>query len=192
MVMRDSFVGLFHLPPPGPEPRVLLDLGSNIGTTMAHFAHLYERCLVFGVELDAESVSLCKRNIEPWRDRCEVLHAAVAASDGTSGYERRAGNEWGFRIGSGSTLVRTLSLDSIVERFALDQIDYLKMDVEGAEAEILRAGGDWPERVRVLKVEVHTPYTVDEALGDLSTLGFACERDERHKACVVARRPATE
>jgi hypothetical protein len=124
-----------------------------------------------------------------WRGLSTCRHRGESAHPGEHDLEP---NTWGFRIGSGSTLVRTLSLDSIVERFALDQIDYLKMDVEGAEAEILRAGGDWPERVRVLKVEVHTPYTVDEALDDLSTLGFSCERDERHKACLVARRPATE
>jgi len=188
LVLVDTFVSGYHLPPPDVKPRVILDLGSNIGTTIAHFAHLYGDVKVFGVELDAESAELCAKNIAPWGDRCQVLQTAVAATDGMNRYDRRAGNEWGFRIGSGSSPVRTVSIDSLVGQFGLSEIDYLKMDIEGAERDVLRSGGQWPERVRSLKVELHDQYTVEEAFEDLAKLGFVCERDDKHWACVVARR----
>lgn len=188
-VLRDTFVGLYHLPPPEMEPRVILDLGSHIGTTIAHFAYLYKKVRVFGVELDAENVELCARNITVWGDRCHVLHAAIAATDGISRYNRRVGNEWGFRIGSGSSPVRTVSIEKVLDHFGLREIDYVKMDIEGAEREVLRSGDRWSERVRSLKVEVHRPYTVEAAFEDLVNLGFSCQRDDRHWACVVARRP---
>ena len=188
-VLRDTFFGRFHLPPREIEPRVILDLGSNIGTTMAHFAHLHRDALICGVELDEENAALCVRNTARWNDRCRLLHAAVAARNGTAQYEREVGiHRWGFRIGSGSAPARAMSLDSIVEHFGLEKIDYVKMDIEGAECEVLRNPGQWPHRVQSLKMEVHPPYTVDEAAHDLAQLGFSCERDARHKTCVVARR----
>jgi FkbM family methyltransferase len=185
--LLDTFLGLYHLPPPGTEPRVILDLGSNIGTTIAHFAYLYDDVRVCGVELDTENAALCARNIAPWGDRCEVLHAAVAGKDGTSGYDREVGDELAFKIGSGSSPVRTLSLDSVLDHFDLQEVDYVKMDIEGAELEVLQNAGRWPERVRSLKVEVHPPCTVEAVFGELVDLGYWCHRDDRHWSCVVAR-----
>jgi hypothetical protein len=38
-VLDDTFAGRFHLPPPDVEaPELVVDLGANIGTTMAHFS----------------------------------------------------------------------------------------------------------------------------------------------------------
>ena len=52
-----------------------------------------------------------------------------------------------------------------------------------------RAGGEWPNRVSVLKCEVHPPYTVAEAKDDLEALGFTVEIDTQHFSCVIGRRP---
>ena len=104
----------------------------------------------------------------------------------------RAGGALGYRLGTGTETVRMLSVDSILEHFELDEVDYVKMDVEGTERDVLREGGRWPGRVRSIKVEVHEPATVDEVAADLTRLGFSCERDDEHWACVVGRRDAAE
>lgn len=137
LVLLETLSGRYHLPPPGIEPGVILDLGSNIGATMAHFAHLYEDARVCGVELDAENAELCALNVARWGERCQVLHAAVAGSDGTGSYER-TGGALGYKLGAGAERVRTMAIDSIFEHFGLDEVDYLKMDIEGAEREVLR------------------------------------------------------
>ena len=41
-------------------------------------------------------------------------------------------------------------------------VDYAKIDIEGAERELLRDNAGWAERVRTVNVEVHEPYTVEE------------------------------
>lgn len=187
LVLRDTFIGKFHLPPF--EPAVILDLGSHIGTTIAHFAYLYPKARIYGVEMDAENFALCRRNIAPWSERCQILHAAVAASDGESSYDPNIGiHHWGYRIGEGSQPVETQSIDNLFARFELNRVDYLKMDIEGTEADLLQAGGKWTRRVRTLKVETHKPYTPADAIEDLEALGFVCKPDVRHKACVLGER----
>ena len=76
-VVYDTFEGRYHLPPAGiGAVRTILDLGANIGLTMAHFAVLYPQARILGVELDAGNFALCRKNIEAFGDRCRVLHAA--------------------------------------------------------------------------------------------------------------------
>jgi hypothetical protein len=67
----------------------------------------------------------------------------------------------------------------------LQSIDFLKMDIEGAEAQVLRVNTDWARRVRCIKVEVHGPYTVEDCVRDLQALGFTARPDRKHPAGVV-------
>jgi hypothetical protein len=87
----------------------------------------------------------------------------------------------GFRVGN--------EAHSLLDSLAPDEmVDYLKVDIEGAESELFKAGGSWSERVRVLKVEVHERYSVAECIADLSRLAFSASVDARHPAAVVACR----
>jgi hypothetical protein len=63
-------------------------------------------------------------------------------------------------------------------------VDYLEMDVEGAEREVLTTGTECAARVRLISVELHEPYTVQPALDDLTKLGFEAAADSRHWASV--------
>jgi FkbM family methyltransferase len=188
---EDSFEQLWHLPPfELDDPRLIVDLGANIGTTMAHFAHLYPAARVIGIELDDENVELCRANVAAFGDRCTVLHGALSAQDGHASYSRGAGDEWGYSIvgGDGDITVEALSIDTLLERHAPGQaVDYLKMDIEGAEIDVLRTGGDWAQRVRCLNLEPHPPYTEAEATADLERLGFRVQ-PARREGCFVAVR----
>jgi hypothetical protein len=87
-----------------------------------------------------------------------------------------------------------VTIASLVEQLNVPQVDFVKMDIEGAEKEVLGAAGAWIGKVRCLKVEVHpekasTPYTVAACTKDLEKHGMICSRDPRHPACVIARRP---
>ena len=51
-VLWDTFGEKYHLPPVAlPADCYIVDLGANVGYTMAHFAFLYPRATVLGVEL---------------------------------------------------------------------------------------------------------------------------------------------
>jgi FkbM family methyltransferase len=192
-----TFMRGHHLPPPGVEPRLIWDLGCNVGLTMAHLATLYPEATVVGVELDARNAELARLNVGPWGSRCRVVHAAVWPGDGEVWYHRWPGATSGYRVADRELqpsregpMVPALSLDSLLAAGGGPDrtIDYVKIDVEGAERELLRRNTGWAASVRSLKVEVHEPYTVDECLADVEAVGFGAERDGRHPACVVGLR----
>lgn len=184
----DVFLKRHHLPPEtvdATRPSTILDLGANVGITMAHMAALFPLARVVGVELDAANATLCSENVSPWRDRCEVVHAAVWVHDGTIKYELDERSEQSYRVEDSvaehrrsqsataeHTSAPAVSLSTLIGRTGAEWIDYVKMDIEGAESRVLRENTEWASRVRSIKVEVHPPYSVEECMTDLARLGF--------------------
>jgi hypothetical protein len=69
------------------------------------------------------------------------------------------------------------------------------MDIEGAEWEVVKAAGEWPERVGSLLIEVHgtegrRQAGVDETMGYLRSKGFTRRKHEAHWSAVWAKREA--
>ncbi len=184
------FARRYHLPPAEiGDPRLILDLGANIGLTMADFAVRYPRARVVGVELDDVNAELARRNVAGWAERCLVEHAAVWPDDGEAWYDPWPGGTATYRAvgdaANGATRVRAVSLASLVSEHARDgPVDFVKVDVEGGEQELLRDGSGWASRVRAIKVELHGSYTRDACQADLERLGFVPRVDPRHWACV--------
>ena len=195
----DALVRRYHLPPPeavsprgDPGPVSVLDLGANIGLTVAHLAETFPGARVVGVELDAANAALARRNVAPWSARCSLVEGAVWPEDGELEYHGWSANTSSFRVtdDEDSTAVvrhaRAVSLSSLVEE--LGGVDYVKMDIEGAEARVLTERTGWAPAVRTIKVEVHPPYTVEGCARDLEALGFSTRRDRQHSWAVVGVR----
>jgi len=126
------------------------------------------------------------------------VEGGVWPEDGELRYHRLPGGTSGHHVadlpeGSEDPLVSTapaISPGTLLAREGPSAtVDYAKVDVEGAERELLRTGTAWAARVRAITVEVHEPYTVAECERDLRALGFTTRADPRHWACVVGVRP---
>jgi FkbM family methyltransferase len=191
-VMLETFMGQFHVEPVKARPRTIFDLGANIGLTMAHYAVLYPEAQILGVELDAGNFAMCQQNTAPYRDRCTALCGAVWKEDGEVSYGRRQGFEWGFAVGSAQedeqVTAPAFSMDSLFERCGWSTVDFVKMDIEGAERDVLRDAERWAPKVASIGVEVHAPYTVEECEHDLQQLGFKTARLSSHGAGVFGER----
>jgi FkbM family methyltransferase len=122
-------------------------------------------------------------------------HGAGWTHDGTVNYAGSFGNEYAFRVTASVDAelggsAPAFSLTSLARELAAanGQVDYVKMDVEGAEEQLLRSD-DWSECVRAIKVEVHEPYTVDDCRSDLHRLGSLVRLDDACSTSVIGVRP---
>jgi FkbM family methyltransferase len=192
-VVLDVFVGLFHVPPPAvSDPELIVDLGANIGLTVAHFAELFPRARVIGLEPEPEMADIARSHVAPWGERCSILTAAAWSKDGELTLAKEAGQEFAASVSAspadeGSLVVEAISLDTLLEDE--DRVDYLKMDIEGAEGEVLSVGTTWAEKVRCINVEIHPPNTIESVSALLTDLGFEVSPVERHWAAVMGVRP---
>jgi FkbM family methyltransferase len=192
-VLLDTFLARYHLEPVRGTPGRILDLGANIGLTMAHYAQLFPAAQIVGVELDDRNVALCRDNIAPYGARCTVLRGAVWTEDGEVTYRRTGGNEWGFAVGDGTSgeevAAPAMTVDTVLRRSGWDWVDFVKMDVEGVERDLLRRTDGWIDKVGRIGVEVHAPYSVQDCERDLRNFGFRTSRLTHHAAAVLGERP---
>lgn len=192
-VLLETFLGRFHLEPVSGTPGRILDLGANIGLTMAHYAHLFPAAQIVGVELDDGNFALCRENVAPYGGRCTVFRGAVWTEDGEITYRRSGGNEWGFAVGDGTSgeevVAPAMTVDTVLRRAGWDWVDFVKMDVEGAERELLRRNDGWIDKVGRIGVEIHAPYTVQDCERDLRDLGFRTSKLALRSAAVLGERP---
>lgn len=189
-VIRDTFVGRYHRPaaPVRPDARLILDLGANIGTTAADFACRYPQADIVAVELDHETAELCRRNCRAWGRRIDVVEGAVWPDSGEIRYALEEGQHWSASVTQeGELSARAWSIDDLLAGRS-EVVDYLKVDIEGAERGVIKKPGKWVERVRVMHIEIHDGYSVDECIADLERVGFSAVQDHRHWAAVTATR----
>ena len=175
-----------HLPPtPLEEPGLIIDLGASIGITTLDLARRYPTAHLIAVELDAASLALCEHNLEPLADRVTLVGAAISATDGSVNYTTVGDPAHHAVAADGEAHASAITLDTLLEYTARGLIvDYLAMDIEGSERDVLRAAGRWPAQVRTIAVAPHAGYGLDDALADLRRLGFeiGAERDGSGRA----------
>lgn len=195
-IWKEVFEHGYHIPPGEmPSPATVLDLGANIGLTAAHYGTLWPDASIIGVEMDYENAKIARQNAPG----ATILCCAVADRSGAGSYER-TDRTAGLRLGpvaAGQLPITTISLRALVLGwFGGHPVDFVKMDVERSEWEILEAAADWAPLVRHLLVELHgdghsqADYDtrIARACGLLGAVGFEARAHDAHPCAVWAWR----
>lgn len=143
-------------------PAVIVDAGANVGLASIYFASRFPGARILAIEPEAGNVELLRRNIEPYPNVTAVRAALWHECTGLSVVDPGLG-EWGFRtrppgaagVESFVEPVPGITLDALMSAHGIDRIDILKMDIEGAELEVLGDASPWLGRVDALIVELH-------------------------------------
>jgi FkbM family methyltransferase len=140
------------------EPVQIIDLGANIGYASVYFSARWPGAKVLAVEPDGQNTAMLERNTRPWPGITR-LQAAVWAHPARVAIANPADASNAFRMqefpeDDGSS-VTAFTVDQLIDSVGCDRLDLLKMDVEGAERDILQNADSWLSRVNVLVVELH-------------------------------------
>lgn len=125
-----------------PEP-IIFDIGANIGLyTLSAGRHAGSNGLVIGFEAHPATFRYLKRNVARRPDfRIVVENMAVGAQTGEARIAFNASNPGETHMSAGSEAgdpVFMVALDDYCLQHAIPRIDYMKIDVEGYEANVLR------------------------------------------------------
>ena len=146
-------------------PRVILDVGANIGLAALYFRARYPDAEIVAIEPDPETFAKLEHNVAD-DTRIRPVNAAVAAEPGELLLVRPAGYSIASSLKRSGTdrdaqaRVRAETLDGLCAELGLTRIDLVKLDVEGAELDAMR-GFSRLEEVPVIIGEAHP-----ELLGD--------------------------
>jgi FkbM family methyltransferase len=148
----------YELPLPGFTPGQILDLGANVGYASVQFAARWPQAVILAVEPERENMVLLKRNTGGYRT-IDALHAAVWSRPGEVAIANPDDAANAFRMteakAEAAQKVPAYTIAQLIDRMGCERLDLLKMDVEGAEVEILRDAASWLDRVNVMIIELH-------------------------------------
>ena len=165
VLLKEKFVeGQYYFDNEKQEP-VVIDCGANIGISALYFKSLYPHAIVHCFEPYSKAVEYLKRNIEEnGLQDVHVHREAVAASDGEIKLNIPADANMlnpSVLVSANSTvseIVRSIKLSSFINSID-EEIDLIKLDVEGAEYEIVEdlnnSGVLATGKVRMLIIEYH-------------------------------------
>jgi FkbM family methyltransferase len=143
-----------------------------VGLTTLYLASKAPEARFICVEPAPGNVDLLRRNVAPVR-QVVVVQAAVTNESGTVAFDDTR-PAWGGGISrDGPLRVEAISLDDLLARYApAGTIDLLKMDIEGAEAEVFSGPMEWLDRVACIIAELHPPFSLEQFRRLLIARGF--------------------
>lgn len=156
---------------------LILDCGANIGLSVIYFKQLFPAAKIIAFEPDEKIFYMLKENIEQFNfSDVELINKGVWKSETTLSFlaEGTLGGRVAEKSDYGNNVV---SIQTTRLREYLDtRVDFLKIDIEGAEYDVLLDCADRLENVGLLFIEYHSrsaePQKLDEILGILTKTGF--------------------
>lgn len=148
--------------------RTLFDIGANMGLFSLSCAEQFGEELrhVVAVEPSTKTFRRLRRNFarNPVQAKVSLVNEAVGAAPG-QGVLRVGQAHYSssleptkVRTPRGTEVVNVTTLDELMQRYAIDSVDLVKIDVEGSELAVLEGAHQLLRTARTLFIEAHRGF----------------------------------
>lgn len=145
------------------SPKFIIDGGANAGYASIWFSNMFPDADIVAVEPEEKNYILAQQNLVDYPKakvvkagiwhRNECLRIVDTHDDGDFV------GEWGFQVAAsadGKGGVPAVTIEELLKNSGHDEIDILKLDLEGAEKEVFGDNYEnWLPKSKVIVVEVH-------------------------------------
>jgi len=156
----------------------VVDMGSNIGTTCAYWRLRVPGASIVAVEPEVSNGGMLRLNLG---EGVSVEDAAVSASSGwaqLAAGDRPTGHQLTAGDNGDGLMTRTLTPDDILASHRPERVGLLKVDIEGAEAEVFTRPWDLLEITDKIVMEIHGDEIRPRIVEALARYGFVHSRSE--------------
>jgi FkbM family methyltransferase len=154
----------------------IIDCGANIGLSVLYFKNIFPKSKITAFEPDPKIFSILKSNMNAYGyGDVQLLQKGLWDSPGKLKFFSEGAD--GGRIISGQEYAQAIEVETVRLSDYLDrQVDFLKIDIEGAETEVLEESRHKLKNVKNLFVEYHSfsdkAQSLDRILAILKEAGF--------------------
>lgn len=139
----------------------IVDLGANIGLTSVYLARRYQARRLVAVEPVASNAALVRENLALNDIPGHVIEAVVGPAGGIAYFRDAVNSNVGHLVsddlaGDDAREVISLDMQAVFGHLGAEKVDLLKVDIEGAEHDLLSGDLAWLVQVRALMIEFHT------------------------------------
>ena len=137
-----------------PHP-IILDCGANIGLSTLYFAMQYPNASIHAFEPDASIFYLLQKNIQDNHLSNVTLHNQAIWTQDTELSFSNKGSEASQidATGQSPTKVKATRFADFLKQF--EKVDFVKMDIEGAEFEVVQDCADQLHKIQNFFLEYH-------------------------------------
>lgn len=156
----------------------IIDCGANIGMATIYFKKNFPEARIIAFEPDPNICEAMKHNIDSFAyNNVEVVNAAVSNIEGNLHFLLEGGHSGMLTenpLSESVITIKAIRLKSVLEK--LDQITFLKLDIEGHEVKVLPDIENELQKVKFLFLEYHSfsneEQQLDMILSIIKKAGF--------------------
>jgi FkbM family methyltransferase len=132
---------------------LIVDAGANVGYSALYLAEHFPDAVIIAVEPDRDCVDLIEQNCGH-NPRIKVVHAAVWSHENGVDLTTREEGSWANRVSDVGT-TRSVTLETLIDEIPDAEPFIVKLDIEGAEAEVCRASPAAISSFACIMIEPH-------------------------------------
>jgi FkbM family methyltransferase len=145
---------------PDCRPQFIIDAGANVGISAVYFAYRYPEATIFCIEPEASNAAQLRKNTAAYPN-IRLIQGALWSRNARLTITNPEAEKVSFVTTDAATTVGRDSIPGftvadLLAQSGHQQIDILKIDIEGSEAQVFAGDVDpWLAKVRVLLIELH-------------------------------------
>ena len=162
-VLDYVFIKKYHLPPKEfliITNSVIVDLGSNIGATLIDLSLRYPDSKIIGYEMNRANFEIAEKNTRGFGN-IKIIHQAIWNRSCEINYDLENQSDAFTVLSSKESIYKSekvlcTTLPELFISNKIEKIDFLKMDIEGAELDIFDSPDiQWLKKVKSINIEFH-------------------------------------
>ena len=141
------------------EPKVIIDCGAHIGLGAIFFANKFPNALIYSVEPEKTNFEILLKNTKGYPNIKCLNYGVWNKTTNLKIVDTGLGN-WGFMTEEvdyqDENTVEAISIQEIMKRHQIDNIDICKINIEGTEKELFAQNFEkWLPKTKAIIIELH-------------------------------------
>jgi len=143
------------------DPKLIVDCGAYVGYSTIWFLNRYPTAYSVALEPDPSNLCICQKNLSVYGKRVSLIHSAVWPYETSLLLDKQSGKgRWGTQVRECQLVkkgdTKAVDIYRILRRTGYENIDILKLDIEGSEKYIFSNNYEkWLDRVKNIVIEIH-------------------------------------
>lgn len=152
---------------------VIVDVGAGYGHEAFYLLQAEPHIRYFGLEVQPSIYEALSNTFDPVSDKCKAVGLAISHEPqlligSVNNYSKAS------TVGSGCVAVQTITWDGFLSKYGLNEIDLLKVNIEGGERMLLPEIADY-SKIKSISISAHD-FRADRGEGEFfRTREFVCD-----------------
>jgi len=143
----------------GRSPKFIIDCGANVGLASLFFGQKFSDATIIAVEPEKNNFGMLQKNTS-CNSRIIPINKGIWKNTNELDVIDQNLGEWGFVAKESNTnsknKIQAVTIHDLIKEYSIDEIDILKIDIEGAEYELFEENTEkWLPKVNLLIIELH-------------------------------------